>query len=47
MCKKKIIYLGNNAFTQINKNLLDTMMYLLTNDFANANSIHQFGVNGT
>ncbi len=42
--KKQIIYLDNNATTQIDKRVLDAMMPFLTNEFANANSTHQFGV---
>jgi len=43
--KKQVIYLDNNATTQIDKRVLDAMMPFLTNEFANANSTHQFGVN--
>jgi len=43
--KKPIIYLDNNATTQIDKRVLDAMMPFLTNEFANANSTHLFGVN--
>lgn len=39
-----VIYLDNNATTQIDKRVLDVMMPFLTNEFANANSTHQFGV---
>ena len=42
--EKLIIYLDNNATTQIDKRVLDAMMPFLTNEFANANSTHQFGV---
>lgn len=42
--KKQVIYLDNNATTQIDKRVLEAMMPFLTNDFANANSTHQFGV---
>ena len=42
--KKQVIYLDNNATTQIDKSVLDAMMPFLTNEFANANSTHQFGV---
>jgi cysteine desulfurase len=42
--KKLVIYLDNNATTQIDKRVLDAMMPFLTNEFANANSTHQFGV---
>lgn len=41
---KDLIYLDNNATTQIDKRVLDAMMPFLTNEFANANSTHQFGV---
>jgi len=40
----QVIYLDNNATTQIDKRVLDAMMPFLTNEFANANSTHQFGV---
>jgi cysteine desulfurase len=42
--KKQMIYLDNNATTQIDKRVLDAMMPFLTNEFANANSTHLFGV---
>ena len=42
--KKQVIYLDNNATTQIDKRVLDAMMPFLTNEFANANSTHLFGV---
>lgn len=42
--KKQVIYLDNNATTQIDKRVLDAMMPFLTHEFANANSTHQFGV---
>jgi cysteine desulfurase len=42
--KKQVIYLDNNATSQIDKRVLDAMMPFLTNEFANANSNHQFGV---
>ena len=42
--QRQIIYLDNNATTQIDKRVLDAMMPFLTNEFANANSTHQFGV---
>lgn len=42
---KQVIYLDNNATTPIDKRVLDAMMPFLTNEFANANSTHQFGVN--
>jgi cysteine desulfurase len=42
--KRQVIYLDNNATTQIDYRVLDVMMPFLTNEFANANSTHQFGV---
>jgi cysteine desulfurase len=44
----KIIYLDNNATTQIDKRVLEEMMPFLTDNFANASSNHEFGakVNG-
>ncbi|MFZ4059452.1 MAG: cysteine desulfurase family protein [Ferruginibacter sp.] len=42
--KKQLIYLDNNATTPIDKRVLDAMMPYLTDNFANANSTHQFGV---
>lgn len=42
--KKQVIYLDNNATTQIDKRVLNAMMPFLTSEFANANSTHQFGV---
>lgn len=42
---KRVISLDNNATTPIDKSVLDAMMPFLTNEFANANSTHQFGVN--
>ena len=41
--KKQVIYLDNNATTQIDKRVLDAMMPFLTTEFANANSTHLFG----
>lgn len=41
---KQIIYLDNNATTPIDKRVLEAMIPFLTNEFANANSTHQFGV---
>jgi len=41
---KHIIYLDNNATTPIDKRVLDAMMPFLTDNFANANSTHKFGV---
>jgi cysteine desulfurase len=42
--KKQIIYLDNNATTPIDKRVLEKMIPFLTDEFANANSTHQFGV---
>jgi len=42
--KKQVIYLDNNATTQIDNRVLKAMMPFLTHEFANANSTHQFGV---
>jgi len=42
--KKQIVYFDNNATTQVDKRVLDVMMPFLTNEFANANSTHQFGL---
>ncbi len=39
-----MIYLDNNATTPIDKRVLEAMMPFLTDNFANANSSHQFGV---
>lgn len=39
-----MIYLDNNATTPIDKRVLESMMPFLTDNFANANSTHQFGV---
>lgn len=41
---KPIIYLDNNATTQIDGKVLEAMMPFLTDTFANANSTHLFGV---
>lgn len=41
---KQIIYLDNNATTRIDSRVLDAMMPFLTDNYANANSTHQFGV---
>lgn len=41
--KEKWIYLDNNATTPIDKRVLESMMPFLTDNFANANSTHQFG----
>ena len=43
--KKQIIYLDNNATTPVDKRVLEKMMPFLTDEFANPNSTHQFGVN--
>lgn len=42
--QKQIIYLDHNATTPIDKRVLDAMMPFLTDEFANANSTHQFGM---
>jgi cysteine desulfurase len=42
--KKQLIYLDNNATTPIDKRVLEAMMPFLTDNYANANSTHQFGV---
>lgn len=41
---KQIIYLDNNATTPVDKRVLDTMMPFFAENFANANSKHQFGI---
>ncbi len=41
---KHMIYLDNNATTPIDKKVLEAMMPFLTDNFANANSSHKFGV---
>lgn len=41
---RPIIYLDNNATTPIDKRVLEAMMPFLTDNFANANSTHLFGV---
>lgn len=41
---KELIYLDNNATTQIDQRVLDAMLPYLTTNFANASSTHQFGV---
>jgi cysteine desulfurase len=40
----EIIYLDNNATTPIDKRVLEAMMPYLTNEYANANSTHIFGL---
>ncbi len=42
--QKDIIYLDNNATTKVDPRVLEAMMPFLTDNFANANSTHQFGV---
>ncbi|TRX02845.1 aminotransferase class V-fold PLP-dependent enzyme [Flavobacterium gawalongense] len=42
--EKRLIYLDNNSTTPVDQRVLDTMMPFFTNNFANANSTHQFGV---
>ena len=39
-----LIYLDNNATTPIDKGVLDAMLPFLTENFANANSTHHFGI---
>ncbi|NJN26648.1 MAG: cysteine desulfurase [Cyclobacteriaceae bacterium] len=41
---KQIVYLDNNATTPIDKRVLEAMMPFLTDNFANANSTHEFGL---
>lgn len=41
---KQLIYLDNNATTPIDPRVLEAMMPFLTENFANANSTHQFGL---
>jgi cysteine desulfurase len=43
--QRESIYLDNNATTRIDKRVLEAMMPYLTDEFANANSTHLFGVN--
>ncbi len=40
----KLIYMDNNATTQVDKRVLEAMLPFLTNNFANANSTHYFGI---
>jgi cysteine desulfurase len=42
--RKQVIYLDNNATTPIDPRVLEAMMPFLTDQFANANSTHAFGV---
>lgn len=42
--KKSLIYLDNNSTTPIDNRVLEAMMPFLTNEFANANSSHLFGL---
>ena len=42
--KKQVLYLDNNATTQIDKSVSDAMIPFLIDEFANANNTHQFGV---
>ncbi len=44
MSKKQLIYLVNNATTKIDKNVLETMMPFLIDEYANANRTHLFGI---
>ncbi len=41
---KPLIYLDNNATTRIDDRVLNAMLPFLTDDFANANSTHHFGI---
>jgi cysteine desulfurase len=41
---KEIIYLDNNATTPIDKRVLEAMLPFLTDNFANASSTHNFGL---
>lgn len=42
--KQEVVYLDNNATTPIDPRVLDAMMPFLTNEFGNASSTHQFGI---
>ena len=42
-----MIYLDNNATTQLDRRVLDTMMPFLTDQYANAASTHPFGVSAS
>ncbi len=44
MKTKDLIYLDNNATTQVDNRVLEAMMPFLTHNYANANSTHHFGV---
>lgn len=44
MNNKHLIYLDNNATTPLDKRVLEAMMPFLTAEYANANSIHLFGI---
>lgn len=41
--KNQLIYFDNNASTPVDKRVLNEMMPFLTENYANANSTHQFG----
>lgn len=42
--RKPVIYLDNNSTTAVDRRVLDVMLPFLTEEFANANSTHLFGV---